>query len=194
MVRIKNRYLLINFLYPTPSKASAKEPLPDVVYFQQPSSDALTPQFLIRLIRDGILEMYGEYGAGAVGSGLKVNYLSAATSTAIIRAPRNHYRLVWGALSFITKLPAPVSQQCVIRVVRVSGTIRKSEDEVIRRAKETIMKAQTAAKLIGRDAGAQLQQVVNQPTPRLQDSEGIEDDDTNEEDDEMEDVGEKIER
>lgn len=73
---------------------------------------------------------------------LSVKYFSPATSTAIIRVSRDHYRLVWGALSFVTKLPRPVEQSCVIQVVRVSGTIRKAEEEAIRRAKASIMKAQ----------------------------------------------------
>ena len=70
-----------------------------------------------------------------------VKYLSPATSTAIIRVARQHYRLVWTALSFVTRLPRPVEQECVIQVVRVSGTIRKAEEEAIRRAKAAILRA-----------------------------------------------------
>lgn len=54
---------------------------------------------------------------------------------------RAHYRLVWAALSFITRLPQPIEEPCVIQVVRVSGTIRKAEEEAIRRAKATILRA-----------------------------------------------------
>lgn len=70
-----------------------------------------------------------------------VNYLSPATSTAIIRVSRDHYRLVWAALTFITKLPKPIDQPCCIRVVRCSGTIKKAEQEAVRRAREFIIKA-----------------------------------------------------
>jgi ribonuclease P/MRP protein subunit POP5 len=45
-------------------------------------------------------------------------------------------------LSFATSLPKPVSQPCVFQVVRVSGTIRKAEEEAIRRARITIRRAQ----------------------------------------------------
>ena len=45
----------------------------------------------------------------------------------------------------MTHLPKPSQQSpakpCVIRVVRVSGTIRKSEEEAIRRARATILRA-----------------------------------------------------
>lgn len=70
-----------------------------------------------------------------------VIYLSPATSTAIIRVSRDHYRLVWAALTFITKLPKPIEEACCIRVVRCSGTIKKAEEEAVRRAREFIVRA-----------------------------------------------------
>jgi ribonuclease P/MRP protein subunit POP5 len=54
---------------------------------------------------------------------------------------RAHYRLVWAALTFVTRLPRPIEHSCVIQVVRVSGTIRKAEEEAIRRAKAAILRA-----------------------------------------------------
>jgi ribonuclease P/MRP protein subunit POP5 len=70
-----------------------------------------------------------------------VTYWSPATSTAIIRCPREHYEMVWAALTFTTKLPRPADTAVVFRVVRVSGTIRKAEEEVIRRAKGIVRRA-----------------------------------------------------
>lgn len=52
--------------------------------------------------------------------------------------------MVWAALSFATRLPKPVDQACVIQVVRVSGTIKKAEEEAIRRARAVIVRAQRA--------------------------------------------------
>jgi len=74
-----------------------------------------------------------------------VKYLSTATSTAIVRVSRDHYRLVWAALTFATKLPKPIDQRCVMQVVRVSGTIKKAEEEAIRRARLSIVRARRAA-------------------------------------------------
>lgn len=78
-----------------------------------------------------------------------VKYLSPATSTAIIRCPRAAYRLVWAALTYLNAIPAPTSsaatkksdttmRNAVFRVVRVSGTMRKAEEEAIRRARREI--------------------------------------------------------
>lgn len=52
--------------------------------------------------------------------------------------------MVWAALTFVTKLPRPVDLPVVVKVVRVSGTIKKAEEEVIRRAKLIIRRAKTA--------------------------------------------------
>lgn len=64
-----------------------------------------------------------------------VKYLSPATSTFILRISRAHYRLVWAALAFMNQVPVRDGRPCVFRVVRVSGTIRKIEEEAVRRAK-----------------------------------------------------------
>ncbi|THW76202.1 hypothetical protein D6D19_03366 [Aureobasidium pullulans] len=152
MVRLKHRYLLLNILYPdaeTPTKPSTDADLPHVISFRRPSSDKLNAQLLARIIRDGVAELFGDYGSGMIAASLVVKYLSPATSTAIVRVSRAHYRLVWAALSFVTRLPKPIDQNCVIQVVRVSGTIRKAEEEAIRRAKAAIIRA------TARDKGAE---------------------------------------
>ncbi|KAI5194753.1 hypothetical protein E4T42_08689 [Aureobasidium subglaciale] len=135
MVRLKHRYLLVNILYPeseTPTKPATKDgQVPDIVSFRRPSSDKLNAQLLARIIRDGVTDLFGDYGSGMIASSL----------VAIVRVSRAHYRLVWAALSFVTHLPRPIDQACVIQIVRVSGTIRKAEEEAIRRAKAAILRA-----------------------------------------------------
>ncbi|KAF2459107.1 Rpp14/Pop5 family-domain-containing protein [Lineolata rhizophorae] len=151
MVRVKHRYLLVNILYPkrsTRSKNAAGEShqqQPDVLRFLQPSPDTLTSLLLLRAIRESIVENFGDYGAGITSASLRVMYLSAPTSTAIIRVSRAAYRLLWASLSFMTTLPYPVSEACVLRVVRVSGTIRKAEEEAIRRARAAVLRARREA-------------------------------------------------
>ncbi|QDS73426.1 hypothetical protein FKW77_008476 [Venturia effusa] len=148
MVRIKHRYLLINILYPGPSSRAARAPssaekIPDVVQFHAPTSDLLDQRLLAKMIREGVGELFGEWGMGMIAGSLKIIYLSPATSTAIIRVSRDHYRLVWAALTFVTRLPKPIEEACCIRVVRCSGTTRKAEEEAVRRAKEFIVKARS---------------------------------------------------
>jgi ribonuclease P/MRP protein subunit POP5 len=76
-----------------------------------------------------------------------VRYLSTATSTFIVRVARTHYRLVWATLSFMKHVPVwngisiADGRPCIFRVVRVSGTMRKVEEEAIRRAKLLVLAA-----------------------------------------------------
>ncbi|RMX88470.1 hypothetical protein D0869_01601 [Hortaea werneckii] len=135
MVRLKHRYLLVNILYPDPKTTNvriatetADQNAPYSLQFRQPSSQQLNIKILLRIIRDGVAELFGDYGSGKVAGTLQIKYFSPATSTAIIRVSRDHYRLVWAALGFCTFLPKP------------------AEEEAIRRARISIKRAQRAVK------------------------------------------------
>lgn len=76
MVRLKHRYLLVNFLYPSPSTTPSETPtaLPDVVDFHKPSSDKLTAGLLIKILRESIADLFGDYGAGMTSGTLASEY------------------------------------------------------------------------------------------------------------------------
>ena len=87
-----------------------------------------------------------------------MKYLSNATATAIIRAPRDHYRLVWAGLTCLSELPVAQdkrggSRDTVCRVVRVSGTIRKCEEEAVRRARNSILR-------VKKDGGSERERIL----------------------------------
>ncbi|KAI0466835.1 hypothetical protein F4859DRAFT_518671 [Xylaria cf. heliscus] len=67
MVRIKERYLLVNILYPT--ELGTRANLPDVVVLNQPTTDELTPVVLLRAIRAEVAALFGDYGSGALEGG-----------------------------------------------------------------------------------------------------------------------------
>lgn len=67
MVRIKERYLLVNILYP--AELGTKDNLPDVVVLNQPTSDELTHGALLRAIRAEVAALFGDYGSGALEGG-----------------------------------------------------------------------------------------------------------------------------
>ncbi|KAM5348414.1 hypothetical protein ACJ41O_008238 [Fusarium nematophilum] len=141
MVRIKERYLLVNIVYPPDPAKAPKANLPDFVVHHQPTVEKLTPQLLLRGIRAEISSLFGDYGSGALGGGLSVKYLSLATSTFILKCSRAHYQMLWSALTFMDHVPVKDGRPCIFRVVRVSGTIRKAEEEAIRQAKKLILAA-----------------------------------------------------
>ncbi len=70
MVRLKNRYILVNILYPELEKDQSKQNVPDFVVFNQPTTDQLTAQALLRGIRSEISSLFGDYGSGAVSDSL----------------------------------------------------------------------------------------------------------------------------
>jgi ribonuclease P/MRP protein subunit POP5 len=160
MVRIKERYLLVNIVYPPDPARAAKENLPDCLLHHQPTIDKLTPQALIKAIKAEAALLFGDYGSGAFASNLWgivlgpsnfcsqcssissiVKYLSLATSTFILRCSRAHYQMLWSILTFMDHVPVKDGRPCIFRVVRVSGTIRKAEEEAIRQAKRLILAA-----------------------------------------------------
>ncbi|KAJ5249895.1 hypothetical protein N7489_000305 [Penicillium chrysogenum] len=161
MVRLKNRYLLVDILYPDPKTwptTPTTKPRNPQLAIHSPTSDTLTQGFLAKMIRDSVAELYGDYGIGKLGGatagGITIKYLSPATSTAIVRCPRAAFRLVWSALTYMSGVPEPASGQkragtgrergCVFRVLRVSGTMRKAEEEAIRRARREIVRVKDA--------------------------------------------------
>lgn len=145
MVRIKQRYLLINILYPTGTSTVKASDLDSLIY-QSPTPGYLDAGRFVGHLRQQIAILFGDLGVGLSVASLKIVYFSNATSTIILRVPRNHHRLVWAALTHINELPSPSrgasGKPCVIRVVRVSGTIRKAEEELIRRTRRDIVTAQ----------------------------------------------------
>ncbi|KAK3064255.1 hypothetical protein LTS18_008830 [Coniosporium uncinatum] len=166
MVRIKNRYLLLHILYPTTTTTttttttittSVSSPANDLLLLSHtPSPASLTPQLLLRHIRSHLSLLFGDYGAGVVGGSLALKYFSAATSTAMLRVARQHYRMVWAAVSWIARLPKGVlagEGECVVRVVRVSGSIRSCGEECVRRAKEEILRVRRGSGVGGRKRG-----------------------------------------
>lgn len=80
MVRVKNRYLVVNFLYPDPA-AKSKTQLPDLVQIHSPTPDAFHAGIMVRMIREEVEEMFGEYGMGMVSSGLKGGQHQTAISS-----------------------------------------------------------------------------------------------------------------
>ena len=160
MVRIKHRWLLVQILYPSASKVlplsqaqPSREPITSLLAAQAPTislhaptPDSVTTQSLIRRIRAQLNQLFGDYGAGLANNGLAIRYWSNATSTMIVRCERATACMVWAALTFVRSLSVYEGRKstelpCVMQVLRVSGTIRKVEEELIRRAKALVGQA-----------------------------------------------------
>ena len=87
MVRIKHRYLLVNILYPdvrdsaNATKVNVDNDVPYTVQFHQPSSDRLDARLLAKIIRDGVSELFGDYGSGMIAGSLQGTTLNFQVSS-----------------------------------------------------------------------------------------------------------------
>ena len=141
MVRLKSRYILFEIIYPDgldrlPSRSEKSlASFNSNVQLRQPSAKTLDSRKIVKIIREAIQSNFGDYGAGATGSTLMVKYFSPITSTGIIRVSRDHVRILWAALSYITNI---MNRNAIIQVVRVSGTIKKCEQAAISRNKQML--------------------------------------------------------
>jgi ribonuclease P/MRP protein subunit POP5 len=76
MVRLKNRYLLVNILYPELKKGQPNTKVPDVVAFHQPTTDDLDAQALLKGLRSEVFNLFGDYGSGAIADSLSGKFHS----------------------------------------------------------------------------------------------------------------------
>ncbi|KAK3093523.1 hypothetical protein FSP39_016739, partial [Pinctada imbricata] len=75
---------------------------------------------IFRQIKEAIKQAHGEYGLGVLLSSYKVNFLSKP-SILIIRAARDHYRLLQSALFFVKKVG---KYDAILNTIHIGGTIR----------------------------------------------------------------------
>ena len=68
MVRIKHRYLVVRFLYPKTSTVVKDQS--SWFNTHQPSPDTLTIPLFLRLVRNSIEELFGDYGSGVVAGNM----------------------------------------------------------------------------------------------------------------------------
>ena len=70
MVRIKERYLLVNILYPPDASRPAPANVPDYVAVHRPTVEHVNSQALSRGIKTAVSTLFGDYGSGATESNL----------------------------------------------------------------------------------------------------------------------------
>jgi hypothetical protein len=71
MVRQKDRYLLVNIIYNDVPPSQAKDPVPDLLLYNQPTTSELRPQHLLKAIRSEVAALFGDCGSGAIERSLQ---------------------------------------------------------------------------------------------------------------------------
>jgi len=70
MVRTKERYLLVNILYPPDPSKPVPPNVPAYVALHRPTVDELHAHSLARGIKNAVASLFGDYGSGAMESNL----------------------------------------------------------------------------------------------------------------------------
>ena len=70
MVRTKERYLLVNILYPPDAAKPTPANIPAYVALQRPTTDNLNSQALAKGVKNAVALLFGDYGSGAMESNL----------------------------------------------------------------------------------------------------------------------------
>lgn len=117
MVRLKTRYVLFEILYP------------ETRDLRSPKKHA-DGRKIYRTVRQAVQENFGDLGMGQVQASMNLKYYNPETLTGILRVSREHARLAQAALTYVSAVDG---QPVIVRVLRVSGTIRRSEQAAIRR-------------------------------------------------------------
>ncbi|KAL8291353.1 hypothetical protein RQP46_002331 [Phenoliferia psychrophenolica] len=153
MVRFKNRYLLVSFVFPlsldNPLASSPSSAPP-------PAPPSISEGGLVHLLRDSLNVNFGDVGAGEVGGAFSIKYLSPTTHLLILRVSREHLPTLWAALTLLRRLGG---QEVIARVLHVSGTIRKIQHAAIGHDRAAILatakrrKVAPAAAAAGGSAG-----------------------------------------
>ena len=143
MVRIKQRYILFDILYPPSAdgRITSREDFDEfsqselnaLLSLHQSSPSSISQKALVLAIRKSLQTHFGDFGVGCSGMQLQVKYFSNKTSTGIVRCGRGHFELVVAALALIQRIE---DQNVIIRCTHVSGTIKKCEQYSIKKTKE----------------------------------------------------------
>lgn len=128
MVRFKNRYLLCQLSLEN-----------DEII------EGLGGYSILGAITEQLLLLYGDAGA-VLQDGLSVKYFSFHTNVAIIRTRKEHFKLIWAAITLMRLFRR---RKCSFRVVHVAGTIKHAQIKTIAYDKECIDSLLASQRLTG---------------------------------------------
>lgn len=128
MVRLKQRYILIEVLQPPVASSEkladfSESPAKALLGVHRQSPKQINPKSITNAIRQSIQELYGDFGA-SFSMQLNIKYFNNKTSSGIIRCGVQNFKYVLGAMTMITNIDGV---PLIIQSSHVSGTIKKCE-------------------------------------------------------------------
>lgn len=136
MVRLKQRYILFDILYPPQNDQDpdfvnfSNSPQEALIAMCQSSPASVNQKLITQVIRKVLQDHYGDMGAGAAGMLISVKYFNNKTSTGILRCSRQSFQLVMSSLTLMNRIS---NREVIVRCLHVSGTIKRCEEFAIKR-------------------------------------------------------------
>ncbi|PNW88361.1 hypothetical protein CHLRE_01g026100v5 [Chlamydomonas reinhardtii] len=108
MVRLKNRYLLV-----------------EVDYKDNKLDESFNELAILTAIRESVAVNFGDYGLGCNLSSLQVKYYSPFTGTCIVRCATSENERVVTSLALMTEVKG---RPAALRLLRIAGTLGACKD------------------------------------------------------------------
>lgn len=156
MVRLKQRYILFEILYPLPTREIdyqltgklaitdlAERPSRALTSLHKESPASINPKTITNTIRQIVQEYYGDYGS-SFSLQLNLKYFNNKTSSGILRCGVQNFQYVLAALTLINQIGG---KEVIVNCKHVSGTIKKCEDFAIMKNIELIRSIEFYQKL-----------------------------------------------
>lgn len=145
MVRLKNRYILFEILYPPASETETENII--LQHRQQGEEQRvnITSKTIVYELKRMIRLFLGEQGLAKANIMLQMKYFNISTSMGIIKCSFEFYKIVVLGLSMIQQLSFNgdngfILKGLFINVLKLSGTIKKLEQFGIERNKKLIQR------------------------------------------------------
>ena len=143
MVRLKNRYILFEILYPPTGEISSENII--LQHRHQKNNERLniTSKMIVYELKKMIRIYLGDQGLAKANVMLQMKYFNSTTSMGILKCSFDFYKIVILGLSMIQQLSTGGDNGSVIKgifinVLKLSATIKKVEEFGIERNKKLI--------------------------------------------------------
>jgi ribonuclease P/MRP protein subunit POP5 len=107
IMRFKNRYLLY-----------------EVIFEDNKIDESINAGFVYKLLKDNIIYNLGELTWGLILQSYQVKYYNPLTNLLILRAPRDHYKLIQFCATCVTKIK---HRSTTMKLIHLGGTIRSCQ-------------------------------------------------------------------
>lgn len=112
MVRLKNRYLLV-----------------ELVWGDGKIDESLNSKAILHLIQQQLRTNFGDWGFALTQLSLQVKYFNSITNTCIVRVARDQQKILWNCLTLIREYR---NRPLTIRILHIGGTIRACQKMAIK--------------------------------------------------------------